>query len=100
MSILARELNIDRNTGKITLKNRMDLRPAMKIAKEMRDMNDGRTANKSMQCIACIPHWLWNENPWLVEARRARLAGNEAEYNKNFRKFLRLFPQFQVAKNI
>ena len=99
MSILARELNIDRNTGKITLTNRMDLRPAMKIAKEMRE-NDGRTANKSMQCIACIPHWLWNENPWLVEARRARLAGNEAEYNKNFRKFLRLFPQFQVAKNI
>ena len=99
MAVLHQQLEQKKN-GTYMLTNVMDMTPAMRLAKQYRDHSNGFTGDRGMQCAAIIPNWMWAWNPWLMEARKARAAGNEAEFMKNFKKFLKLYPEFKVAQNL
>lgn len=86
---------LDRKTGKIGLRNTIDCSAAIEAAKEASE-NGGRSTSDTVMPLGFIPNEMWNFNPWLIEANKARNEGDMVNYHKNIMKFFQLFPQFAV----
>lgn len=86
---------LDRKTGKVGLRNTIDCSAAIEMAKEASD-NGGRGTSDKVMPLGFIPNEMWNFNPWLMEANRARNEGDMVTYQRNIMKFFQLFPQFAV----
>lgn len=99
MTVLKSELEILNDKEKtIHLRTTYDVGTAMDLAKDVSNAGGGRMGSGSneMRLMGYIPPEMWNYDPWLVTAKRARNTGDMGEYVKNVKKFFELHPRFQV----
>ena len=94
--IIKQEIKLlDKKTGKIGLRNTIDCSAAIEMAREANERG-GRGTNEAVMPMGFIPSEMWNYNPWLMTANKARWEGDMATYQLNLMKFFKLFPQFAV----
>ena len=82
--------------GKTILRNTIDCKDAVDTAKRGSD-EGGR--GKHIIPLGFIPPEMWAFNPWLIEARKAQCAGDQAEFLRLLRKFFALHPAFAVKQD-
>lgn len=82
--------------GKVRIRNTIDISQAIAMAK---DVSEHRARGKNMVPLGYIPPEYWSFDPWLLEAKRARAAGDKHEYQKYVMKFFRLHPEFAVIQS-
>jgi hypothetical protein len=82
--------------GKVRIRNTIDVSQAIGMA---RDVSESRARGKNMVPLGYIPPEYWNFDPWLLEAKRARSAGDSHEYQKYVMKFFRVHPEFAVIQS-
>ena len=90
--ITNQKLSIDGKT--VTLENTIDTSAAKELAHEM--TQQGGTTNRNIKCLGYIPPEMWLYDPWLIEARKAQLAGDKGEFQKYLFKFFELHKAFKV----
>lgn len=81
--------------GKLHVRNTIDISQAVAMAK---DVSERQSRGKDMVPLGYIPPEYWNFDPWLLEAKKARAAGDKHEYQKYVLKFFRLHPEFAVLQ--
>ena len=94
--ILRQEIiDLKDNNGSIMLKNTIDIQAA-KEAAAMAGINGGRSGdrNSDIRCMGFIPPEMFMFDPWLIEAERARRAGDMGEYTKYMKKFFNVHKEF------
>lgn len=79
---------------KTILRNTIDIGAAIRRAKEV-TQEGGRA--KNLVPLGYIPPEMWLFDPWLMEARKAQVAGDKAEFNKYVKKFFEVHPKFAVG---
>ena len=79
--------------GKTILRNTIDCKDAIDMAKRVSD-EGGR--GKNIIPLGYIPPEMWLFNPWLIEARKAQIAGDKAEFIRLLKKFFEVHPAFAV----
>lgn len=82
--------------GTVHLYTTYDTSLAAEIAKEISESGGGRSKRGEMRCLGYIPPEEWRFNPWLIEATKARDAGDKGEYLRLVKKYFELFPQYKV----
>lgn len=100
---IIRQQFIPHNDGKgtLTLRNTFDFSAAVDAARETNELNPGGIfgdKNSQARVMGYIPEEMWNYDPWLVQAKRARNRGDKGEYTLMLNKFFELHPVFKVAK--
>lgn len=100
MTVLNQQMYLD-NTGekrRVRLLTTYDIGTAKDIAREMSENGGGRVGSGSgeMRVMGYIPPEMWSYDPWLVQAKRARNAGDMGEYTRLVRKFFEIHPSFAV----
>jgi hypothetical protein len=80
----------------IRLRNRIDCSAAIKMAGEASEKGGRCPTSDTVMPLGFIPPEMWQFNPWLMEADKARCNGDMKTYNENVLKFFKLFPQFAV----
>ena len=95
--LLKKELVVDHDDkGTVRLYSTYDIGMAAEIAKEVSETSGGWSRKREMRCMGYIPPEEWRFNPWLIEATKAKNAGDKAEYLKYVKKYFDLFPQYKV----
>lgn len=89
--ILSQEMREE--DGKTILRSKIDVSEAIAKAKEY---TDTQARGRNITPLGFIPEEMWNFDPWLMEAKRARACGDVHEYNKYVLKFFRLNPEYAV----
>lgn len=82
--------------GKTILRNTFDCSEAIDVAKRV-SSEGGR--GKNIIPLGFIPPEMWLSNPWLMEARKAQCAGDQAAFLRLLKKFFELFPAFAVKQD-
>lgn len=100
MTILDQKLYVD-DTGdkrKIRMLTTYDVGTAKEIAREISENGGGRVGSGSgeMRVMGYIPPEMWNYHFILVQAKKARNAGDMGEYTRLVRKFFEVHPSFAV----
>lgn len=100
---IIRQQFIPHNDGKgtLTLRNTIDFSEALEAARETNELNPGGYfGDKNSQCrvMGYIPEEMWNYDPWLIEARKARNAGDKGKYTHYLNKFFDVHQALKVAK--
>lgn len=90
--ITKQELHIEGNEVKLT--NTFDISTAKELAKE--HTQEGGYRNETMMCMGHIPPEMWLYDPWLLQAKKAKWAGDTKEYIKMIEKFFEVHPVFKV----
>ena len=70
--ITKQEVDIDGD--KIRLRNTFDIAAAKEAAHEATQEGDSRKA--TYKCMGYIPPEMWQYDPWLIQARKAQIAGD------------------------
>lgn len=100
MTVLKQEMYIDNDDRrKIRMLTTYDIGTAINLAKDLSEAGGGRAGegkSGEMRVMGYIPPEMWGYDPWLLEAKRARNAGDMGEYTKNVRKFFEVHPSFAV----
>ena len=83
--------------GNLRLKNTFDVSQAMLESRLATD-NGGRVklAKSEVFTLGSIPVEMWQYDPWLMEANKARNYGDMAEYQRLIMKFFEVHPQFRT----
>lgn len=95
--IVKQEMTVN-SERKIILRNTVDCSAASELAAERSKGDQGRIS-KDMYCIGHIPPEMWNFNPWLIAAKRAKWEGDMGKYHKNLMKFFDLFSSFKILRS-
>lgn len=82
--------------GKTVLRNTIDVSQAIGMAREA---SETQARGKNLVPLGYIPPEYWNFDPWLLEAKKARAAGDRHEYQKYVMKFFRVHPEFAVLRS-
>jgi hypothetical protein len=99
MTVLRNELEIlNDKKGTMHLRSTYDVGTAMNLARDLSDAGGGRSSDSEgrMRVMGYIPPEMWNFDPWLITAKRARNHGDMGEYVKNVKKFFEVHPRFAV----
>lgn len=83
-----------RDGDTVRLHNVFDISMAKSLAHDR--TQSGGERNSTFYCMGHIPPEMWQYDPWLMQARKARWAGDKAEYNKMVEKFFDVHPAFKV----
>lgn len=97
--IISRNLYVANDERKtVRLETTFDTGFAAQLAKEVNANGGGRIEDKNagMHVLGYIPPEMWSYDPWLVQAKRARNAGDMGEYTKLVRKFFEVHKEYQV----
>ena len=88
--------NDERRTARLL--TTYDTSLAQELVREANESGGGRVGSGSgeMRLMGYIPPEMWNYDPWLLLAKRARNAGDIGEYTKYVRKFFDVHREFQV----
>lgn len=89
----------DRKKMEIAVRNTFDCSAAIELAKEASDRGGRCPTSDTVVPLGYIPPEMWQFNPWLVEANKARCYGDMITYQVNIMKFFKLFPQFSVLQS-
>ena len=92
--ITKQDLSIDKDGDKVTLKNTFDIGTAKRLANEV--TANGGERNDSFYCMGYIPPEMWQYDPWLIQARKAQIAGDRQEYADLLRRFFDVHPALSV----
>jgi len=92
---IIRQQFIPHNDGKgtLTLRNTIDFSAAIDAARETNEVNPGGYfGDKNSQCrvMGYIPEEMWNYDPWLIQARKARNGGDKGQYAYYLNKFFEI----------
>lgn len=98
MTILNQQMFIDRDDPKKTVRLRTtyDVGTAINFAQDLSANGGGRVGSGSgeMRVMGYIPPEMFNYDPWLIQANKARRAGDMGEYTKYMKKFFEVHPSF------
>lgn len=97
--ILDRKMYIENDERKtMHLLTTYDIGMAKDLARELNENGGGRVGSGSgeMRVMGYIPPEMWNYDPWLLLAKRARNAGDMGEYTKMVQKFFEVHREFKV----
>lgn len=96
MTVLNKELIVDHNEKTVKLRTTFDTGTAADLAREGSEAPQHRKSNDGIRCMGYIPPELWGYDPWLIQARKARNAGDKGEFTKMMIKFFEVHPQYKV----
>lgn len=96
MTVLNKELTVDKDSKTVKLRTTFDVGTAIDLAKEASESPQERKSNDGIRCMGYIPPELWGYDPWLIQAKKARSAGDMGEYTKMIKKFFEVHPQYAV----
>ena len=91
--ITKQEVDIDGD--KIKLRNTFDIAAAKEAAHESTQEGDSRKA--TYKCMGYIPPEMWQYDPWLIQARKAQIAGDRQEYADLLRRFFDVHKALRVT---
>lgn len=92
--ITGQELYVDEHSGDVRLRNHFDIGMAKSLVKEAN--MEGGDRNETMHCMGHIPPEMWQYDPWLIQARKAQMAHDDYEYQKNLRKFFEVHTSLAI----
>lgn len=87
------------NDGTIRAQIEFDTGEAMRIAKEITNNGGGGgdpSKSGSIRLIGTIPPELFQCDPWLIQANKARAHGDKEEYSYWIMKFFEVHPEYKV----
>lgn len=90
---------IKRDGNKVFLRNTVDVSAEIEAAKALTEQGGGRFGDKNSECIMMgyIPPVMWNLDPWLIDAKKAKHEGDRKRYQDRIQKFFQLNPAFAVV---
>lgn len=92
--ITKQDIDIDVASGDIAVKNTFDIGAAKSLTKDM--IANGGEKTESIQCMGYIPPEMWHYDPWLIQANKAKYAGDTHEYTKMLKKFFEVHTAFKM----
>lgn len=95
--LIDQKLKIDGD--KVTLRNTVDVSAEIRAAQAMTERGGGRFGDKNSECVMMgyIPPVMWQLDPWLIDAQRAKYEGDKKRYHDRIKKFFQLNPAFAVV---
>ena len=92
--ITKQELYVDEHNGDVKLRNHFDISSAKSLAKDV--TNEGGERHSDMHCMGYIPPEMWMYDPWLMQAKKAKMAHDDYEYQKYIKKFFEVHSALRV----
>ena len=90
--ILNQKLTLDGDN--VHLRNTIDVGSAISLAHDR--TQEGGERSKNIYCLGHIPPEMWLFDPWLIEARKAQLAGDRQSYADLIRRFFDVHTSLKV----
>lgn len=84
---------------KYVLRNTFDVSREIEAAKDLTAQGGGRFGDKNSECVMMgyIPTVMWQVDPWLIDAKKAKHEGDKKRYQERVQKFFELNPAFAVV---
>lgn len=84
---------------KYVLTNTVDVSREINAAKALSEQGGGRFGDKHSECVMLgyIPPVMWQLDPWLIAANRAKFEGDRKSYMDYVQKFFEMNPAFAVV---
>ena len=96
--LVNQHLELDHDSkGTVRLYNTYDQSAAAEVAKMCTENGGGRAQSKSgveYRAMGFIPPEMWGYDPWLMQARKAQMAGDKGEYTKYVKKFFEVHREY------